>query len=83
MRGQRSKQESKEENKIIRLAWISTTLKGIRISLVMAGGALPRLLVTQMILTEAQIILLDLVTSSRNRVLSSPRTGCILEAMTI
>ena len=49
----------------------------------MAGSALRRLLVPQMILTEDQIILLDLVTPSRNGVLSSPRTGYILEAMTI
>ena len=58
-------------------------LKGIRILLVMAGGAHPRLLVPQLILTKARIMLLDLVTPSRNSVLSSPITGCILEAMTI
>ena len=46
------------------------------------GRALPRLVVPQLILTENQIILLDLLTPSRNSVLSSPRTGCILEAMT-
>ena len=50
-------------------------MKDIRISLVMAGAALPRSLVPQLILTEDQIILLDLVTPSRNIVLSSPRTG--------
>ena len=57
-------------------------MKGIPISVVMAGNALPRL-VPELILTEDQIILLDLVTPSRNSVLSSPRTGCILEAMAI
>ena len=56
-------------------------LKGIGISPVMAGGAFPRLLVPQLILTEDQSILLDLVTPSRNIVLSSPR--CVLETMTI
>ena len=54
--------QSKKANNIIRLAWISTALKGIRISLVMAGGAFPQLLVAQLILTGDQIILLDLVT---------------------
>ena len=37
------------------------------------------LLVPQLILTEDQIILLDLVTPSRNSVLCSPRTRCILK----
>ena len=50
----------------------------------MAGGAVSQLLVPRLILTEDQIILLDLVTPSRNSVLSSSRTGCILaQAMTI
>ena len=68
---------SEKANNIIRLACISPAWKGI--SLVMADGVSPRLLVPQLILTEDQIILLDLVTSSRNSVLSSPRTGCILQ----
>ena len=75
-------QRSKEENKFYLTGLDLNCLKGIRISLVMAGSALPRL-VPQLILTEDQIILLDLVTPSRNSVLSSTRTGCILEAMTI
>ena len=41
------KQGSRKANNIIRLAWISNALKGIRISLVMAGGAFPPLLVPQ------------------------------------
>ena len=49
----------------------------------MTDGALSWLLVPQLILTDDQIILLDILTPSRNSVLSSPRTGCILEAMTI
>ena len=72
---------SEKANNIIRLACISPAWKGI--SLVMAGGVSPRLLVPQLILTEDQIILLDLVTPSRNSVLISSRTVCILEAMTI
>ena len=72
------KQGSKEANKIIRLACIC--LKGIRISLVMAGDVFPRLLMPQLILKEDQITLLDLVTPSTNSVLNSPRTWWILEA---
>ena len=44
------KQGSRKANNIIRLAWISSSLKEIRISLVMAGGAFPRLLVPPLIL---------------------------------
>ena len=58
---------SEKANNNIRLTWISFAWKGI--SLVMAGGVFPRLLVPQLILTEDQIIVLDLVTPSRKSVL--------------
>ena len=47
------------------------------------GGRRSPAVISAPILTEDEIILLDLVTPSRNIVLSSPRTGCILAAMTI
>ena len=47
-------------------------MNGIRISLVVASGAFLQLSY-QMLRMEAQIILLDLVTSSRKSVPSSPK----------
>ena len=47
------------------------------------GRRSPAVIVPQLILTENQNILLDLVTPSRNSVLSFPRAGCILDSMTI